>query len=113
MGARPRPGVGRTSCGRVRRGTLLAVDYGHPATRVRPTGRSRLPRRAPVVPRPRRTCDLTAHVAMDTLDHDELGDQREALRALGVDATAPRPTLARTDPAGYLHALAARRPRRR
>ena len=27
------------------------------------------------------SCDLTAHVAMDTLDHDDLVDQRTALRA--------------------------------
>ena len=30
------------------------------------------------------SCDVTAHVAMDTLDADERATQREALRALGL-----------------------------
>ncbi|WP_240917771.1 hypothetical protein [Phycicoccus sp. HDW14] len=37
---------------------------------------------------------------------DERTTQREALRALGLDATTPDHGLATTDPAGYLAALA-------
>ena len=42
----------------------------------------------------------------DTMvDHDELVDQRTALRRLGVDGSAPPVDLARTDPPTYLAAL--------
>jgi hypothetical protein len=51
------------------------------------------------------TCDLTAHVAMDSLDHDELVDQRTALRGLGVQGAPPPRQLAADDPAAYLRAL--------
>ena len=52
------------------------------------------------------SCDLTAHVALDSLEHDELTTQRAALHELGLHARTPAPDLARTDPAGYLAALA-------
>ena len=52
------------------------------------------------------SCDLTAHVAMDSLDHDELVDQRTALRGLGVDGRTPPIALAGSDPHAYLRALA-------
>jgi len=52
------------------------------------------------------TCDLTAHVAVDSLEHDELTTQRAALRGLGLDAATPPHALAGTDPGGYLAALA-------
>ena len=53
------------------------------------------------------SCDLTAHVAVDSLDQDERTTQRQALRSLGVSGAAPSAELARSDPAGYLRALAA------
>jgi hypothetical protein len=43
---------------------------------------------------------------MDTLDHDELVDQRTALRGLGVDGRAPSLDLATSDPQRYLRGLA-------
>jgi SAM-dependent MidA family methyltransferase len=92
---------------RVDHGVVVAVDYGHRGG-DRPMGgtlaayrRGRL-----VTPVPDGTCDLTAHVAMDTLDHDELLDQRTALRGLGVDGRHPPLELAGRDPQAYLSALA-------
>ncbi len=94
--------------GRVRRGALLAVDYGHTRDSRPPSGTLVGYRDGTVVPAlPDGTCDLTAHVAVDSLEQDERATQREALRALGVSGTAPHVALARTDPAGYLRALAA------
>jgi hypothetical protein len=52
------------------------------------------------------SCDLTAHVAVDSLEHDEVTTQRAALHGLGLHARTPDHGLARTDPAGYLAALA-------
>ncbi|WP_345208462.1 SAM-dependent methyltransferase [Fodinibacter luteus] len=92
---------------RVRRGALLAVDYGH--TRgARPAAGTLTAYRAgtTVRPVPDGTCDLTAHVAVDALEHDVLATQRESLRDLGVDPGIPPAAHARTDPAAYLAALA-------
>jgi SAM-dependent MidA family methyltransferase len=91
---------------RIDTGVALAVDYGH--TRGdRPThGTLTAYRRGRETdPVPDGTCDLTAHVAMDSLDHDELVDQRTALQQLGVRASTPDHALARTDPAVYLRGL--------
>lgn len=92
---------------RVRRGAVLAVDYGH-LRADRPTHGTLAAYRAGafVAPVPDGSCDLTAHVAVDSLDHDELSTQRDALRALGVTAALPDHESARTDPAGYVAALA-------
>lgn len=91
---------------RVDSGLLLAVDYGHVAGGRPPHGTLAAYRKGRLVdPVPDGSCDLTAHVAMDTLDHDELVDQRTALHRLGVDAGTPPLDLARTDPAAYLAAL--------
>ena len=91
---------------RVEDGTLIAVDYGHTATE-RPSGGTltayasgRL-----TTPVPDGSCDVTAHVAMDTLDADEVLTQREALQALGLTGTTPPHTAATTDPLAYLVAL--------
>jgi SAM-dependent MidA family methyltransferase len=62
------------------------------------------------------SCDVTAHVAMDSVASAgervarraySMSFQREALRALGADGGRPPLTLAATDPAGYVRALAA------
>lgn len=92
---------------RVRSGTLVAVDYGHLAS-GRPDGGTLTAyasggRTRPV---PDGSCDLTAHVAMDSLDADEVRPQRECLRALGVRGRTPDHGLARTDPQHYLALLA-------
>ncbi|SOC56328.1 SAM-dependent methyltransferase [Ornithinimicrobium cerasi] len=109
---------------RVDLGVVVAVDYGH--TRAdRPhhgtltgfrSGRE-------VEPVPDGSCDLTAHVAVDslqdvTVDHRptrcHVSRQWEVLRDLLPAPTAPAPTdqppreLARTDPSAYLAALARR-----
>jgi SAM-dependent MidA family methyltransferase len=91
---------------RIETGVALAVDYGHRGGE-RPAFGTLTAYRAgrQVSPVPDGTCDLTAHVAMDTLDHDELLDQRTALRGLGVVAGRPPRELARTEPAAYLRAL--------
>ena len=113
VGARVEVGLARDAAwhdlvSRVCSGTLLAVDYGHTAG-DRPVGGTLTAYRAGslVAPVPDGSCDLTAHVAVDSLEHDEITTQRAALHALGAWATTPAHELARTDPAGYLSALAA------
>jgi SAM-dependent MidA family methyltransferase len=90
---------------RLRRGVAVAVDYGHTRD-TRPSQGSlasyRQGRQVEVVPDG--TCDITAHVALDSLEGQRCS-QREALRALGVDATRPRQDQAHTDPAGYVAGL--------
>lgn len=93
---------------RVDQGLVVAVDYGHRGGDRPSAGTLTAYRRGhQVVPVPDGTCDLTAHVAMDSLDHDELVDQRTALRGLGVDGRTPPIELASEDPQTYLRALAA------
>ncbi len=96
----------------VERGLALAVDYGH-LRGERPVGGTLTGYRAgrQVSPVPDGTCDITAHVAMDSVAEAgrrpyTLVSQREALRALGVDGARPPLALASTDPAGYVRALA-------
>jgi SAM-dependent MidA family methyltransferase len=92
---------------RVRHGILLAVDYGHTAgERPRAGTLTGYARGAPVPPVPDGSCDLTAHVAVDSLDRDEVLTQREALRSLGLRADTPAHALARSDPTGYVAMLA-------
>jgi SAM-dependent MidA family methyltransferase len=91
---------------RVTRGVVVAVDYGHRGGDRPAAGTLTAYRRGQqVTPVPDGGCDLTAHVAMDSLDHDELLDQRTALRGLGVDGRTPPIELARSDPQAYLAAL--------
>jgi SAM-dependent MidA family methyltransferase len=112
VGARVEVGLARDLAwrdlaSRARQGTLLAVDYGH--TRDdRPVGGTLTGYRsgALVEPVPDGSCDLTAHVAVDSLEHDEVTTQRAALHALGIDAGIPARDLAHSAPAVYLAALA-------
>jgi SAM-dependent MidA family methyltransferase len=95
---------------RVRRGLALAVDYGHLAGE-RPLLGTLTGYRAgrQVEPVADGSCDLTAHVAMDSLVETSGGvllRQREALRRLGVTGARPPLSQASADPAGYLRALA-------
>ncbi|KAB8163856.1 hypothetical protein FH609_019635 [Streptomyces sp. 3MP-14] len=93
------------------RGLAVAVDYAHTAA-DRPAGGTltgyRHGRAVPPVPDGR--CDLTAHVALDSCAAVRPGarmlSQRAALRALGVRGARPPWERARTDPAGYVRALA-------
>lgn len=87
-------------------GVVVAVDYGHTRSE-RPRGGSLAAYRGGVLtdPVPDGSCDVTTHVAMDTLGADELRRQRELLRDLGIRGEAPGVELARTDPLGYVRAL--------
>ncbi|MDX2603980.1 SAM-dependent methyltransferase [Streptomyces caniscabiei] len=93
----------------VRRGLAVAVDYAHLAGSRPPfgtlTGFRDGRETAPV---PDGSCDITAHVALDAcaLPGARLLTQREALRALGVTGGRPPLSLATTDPAAYVRALA-------
>ncbi|MGN9910732.1 SAM-dependent methyltransferase [Phytohabitans sp. LJ34] len=96
----------------VERGLALAVDYGH-LRGERPAFGTLTGYRAgrQVPPVPDGTCDITAHVAMDSVAEAggwpyTLVSQRVALRALGVDGTRPPLAQASTDPAAYVRALA-------
>jgi len=94
---------------RIEDGLAVAVDYGH-LREARPQDGSltAYSRGAVVDPVPDGSCDLTAHVAVDSLTHDRLITQRELFTELGLIPDAPDHGLARTDPAAYLHALAHR-----
>lgn len=109
----PRDAAWADAVASVRRGCALAVDYGH-LRAERPAfgtltgfrdGRQ-------VAPVPDGSCDITAHVAIDSVAAGagaayEIVSQRAALKALGIDGGRPPRSLASTDPAGYLRALSA------
>ena len=103
---RSRDAAWRALVDRVRSGILVAVDYGHTRA-ARPRGGSLTAYVAgrQVHPVPDGSCDVTAHVAMDSLEHDELRTQREVLRELGVLGRTPPVTEAAADPLGYLARL--------
>jgi SAM-dependent MidA family methyltransferase len=90
-------------------GVALAVDYGH-RSGSRPAHGTLVGYRNGrlVEPVPDGSCDLTAHVALDSLDHDTVSTQRAALREADLGSGAPARDLARSDPAGYVRALAHR-----
>ncbi|QNE19309.1 hypothetical protein F1D05_17030 [Kribbella qitaiheensis] len=91
-------------------GVALAIDYGHLRTGRPPYGTLTGFRNGrecePVLDG---SCDITAHVALDSLAAAVPGGtvvmQREALLALGVTATRPDHELSRTDPLRYLTEL--------
>jgi SAM-dependent MidA family methyltransferase len=93
--------------GRVRRGMAAAVDYGH--TRLdRRTSLTGFRDGRQVAPVPDGSCDLTAHVALDScaaVTGARLMTQREALTLLGVSARKPDRSMADQDPRGYLALL--------
>lgn len=96
--------------GQVRRGLAVAVDYGH-VLGDRGTWGDRRPtltgwlRGRPVHPVPDGSCDITAHVALDSLQ-GRLMSQQEALGLLGIRSDPPPRSLADSDPRGYLSLLA-------
>lgn len=91
---------------RIDHGLALAIDYGHTAATRPPLGSLTAYRDGhQVAPVPDGSSDLTAHVAMDSLEHDDLVDQRTALRRLGVHGSTPPVALARAEPTVYLAAL--------
>ncbi|WP_371497784.1 SAM-dependent methyltransferase [Kitasatospora sp. NBC_00374] len=92
------------------RGLAVAVDYAHFAAGRPPFG-SLTGFRAgrEVAPVPDGSCDITAHVALDSVAvpgvHSLWTTQRDALHALGVHGARPPLALASSDPAEYLRAL--------
>ncbi|GAA4564726.1 SAM-dependent methyltransferase [Micromonospora coerulea] len=101
----------------VDRGLALAVDYGH-LREERPVDGTLTGYRGgrQVPPVPDGSCDITAHVAVDSIAFAgervarcaySLISQREGLRAFGADGGRPPLRLAAEDPAGYVRALAA------
>jgi SAM-dependent MidA family methyltransferase len=105
----PRDNAWASAVAALGRGLAVAVDYGHSAGARPPfgtlTGFREGRETAPV---PDGSCDITAHVALDAcaLPGGRLLSQREALRALGVSGGRPPLSLASTDPAAYVRALA-------
>lgn len=94
---------------RIERGLAVAVDYGHTLGTRPHDGSLRAYRSGAVVdPVPDGSCDLTAHVAVDSLDHDRIVTQRDLFGELAVVPPPPDRGLAHDDPATYLRALATR-----
>ncbi|MFD8662709.1 SAM-dependent methyltransferase [Streptomyces globisporus] len=115
---RPRDAAWAGAVGSLTAGAAVAVDYTHVRGGRPPFGTLTGFRGGREVrPVPDGSCDLTAHVALDAcaaavaeagIDAStELTDQRAALRRLGVGGDRPPLSLAATDPAGYVRALAA------
>jgi len=120
----PRREVGRArddawagAVGAVERGLAVAVDYGH-LLGGRPLDGTLAGYQAgrQVAPVPDGSRDVTAHVAIDAVALAgsavarrayTLMTQRQALKALGADGGRPPISLAGSDPAGYVRALAA------
>ncbi|MFI9648729.1 SAM-dependent methyltransferase [Streptomyces sp. NPDC052040] len=93
----------------VERGLAVAVDYAHRAAARPPFGTLTGFRAGrEVAPVPDGSCDITAHVALDAcaLPGARLLTQRAALQALGITGARPPLSLASTDPAAYVRALA-------
>ncbi|GAB2690816.1 SAM-dependent methyltransferase [Thalassiella azotivora] len=134
---RTRDELWRSVVDRLGSGVALAVDYAHDhAARPAPGTLTGYRRGQQVLPVPDGACDLTAHVALDAVAAGltdgatapvsrsrapastvsvptvltvltVLTTQRQALRALGVDAARPPLAVASSDPAGYLAGLSA------
>lgn len=107
---RPRDEAWAAAVATLERGLAVAVDYAHVRGARPPFGTLtgfRAGREVPPVPDG--SSDLTAHVALDAcaLPGAELLSQREALHRLGVSGARPPLSLATTDPAAYVRALAA------
>lgn len=95
--------------GRLTDGVAVAIDYGHVRAERPPYGTLtgfRGGRECEVALDG--SCDVTAHVALDSLAaavSGQLTTQREALRALGLSAERPSQELARAEPLRYLAEL--------
>jgi SAM-dependent MidA family methyltransferase len=96
-------------------GVALAIDYGHlREARPRVGSLAGYHRGHLVAPVPDGSCDITAHVAMDSCaaagtragaKASRLLTQRDALTALGISGSRPPIDMARADPRGYLRSL--------
>jgi SAM-dependent MidA family methyltransferase len=87
----------------------IAVDYGHVLPGRPPYGSLTGFRNGrECEPTPDGTCDITAHVALDSVAAavgGQLISQRDALKRLGVSGRRPPLELAQTDPMRYLSEL--------
>ncbi|MEV6486681.1 SAM-dependent methyltransferase [Streptomyces sp. NPDC051576] len=105
----PRDTAWASAVAAVDRGLAIAVDYAHTVDTRPPFGTLTGFREGrETAPLPDGSCDITAHVALDAcaLPGARLLTQRAALHALGVTGARPPLTLASTDPARYVRALA-------
>ncbi|MGY5114836.1 SAM-dependent methyltransferase [Streptomyces sp. 900105755] len=112
----PRDRAWATAVTSLQRGLAVAVDYAHTVDTRPPFGTLTGFREGrATVPVPDGGCDITAHVALDActaldpalrLPEALLCTQRDALRALGLVGARPPLTLASTNPAAYVRALA-------
>ncbi|MEU2271863.1 SAM-dependent methyltransferase [Streptomyces olindensis] len=105
----PRDEAWAAAVATVGRGLAVAVDYAHTADTRPPFGTLTGFREGRgTTPVPDGSRDITAHVALDAcaLPGGRVLRQREALHALGVTGARPPLTLASTDPAAYVRALA-------
>lgn len=100
---------------RIEHGLAVAMDYGH-VRESRPAAHTLAGYRDGylVEPVPDGTCDLTAHLAVDSClaagaaaagTPGRLLRQRQALRALGISGRRPAIALAHADPPAYLREL--------
>ncbi len=105
----PRDEAWAAAVATVGRGLAVAVDYAHTADTRPPFGTLTGFREGRgTTPVPDGSRDITAHVALDAcaLPGGRVLRQREALHAMGVTGARPPLTLASTDPAAYVRALA-------
>lgn len=110
---RPRDEAWAQVLGRLGRGLAVGIDYAHQRSARPPFGTMAGYRNGRLVrPVPDGSCDVTAHVALDSCAaagcragarDTVLTTQRAALRALGLLGLRPPPG---ADPAGHLAALA-------
>lgn len=106
---RARDGAWDSLCDKVSCGLVVAVDYGHERSSRPPFGSLTAFRDGhEVAAVPDGSCDLTAHVAVDSLAHDRRLRQADLFGELGLGTATPAYDLARSDPQAYLRALAAR-----
>lgn len=105
----------RAAVGRIERGLAVAIDYAHTRDARPPFGTlTGYAHGRQVEPVPDGTCDITAHVALDSCaaaarppdGWTRMMTQREALRRLGITGRRPDHALSGRDPLGYVRALA-------
>ncbi|MBA2944998.1 SAM-dependent methyltransferase [Streptomyces himalayensis] len=105
----PRDDAWAAAVATLARGLAVAVDYAHLKDARPPFGTLTGFRQGrETTPVPDGSCDITAHVALDAcaLPGARIVTQRAALRALGVTGARPPLSLASSDPAAYVRALA-------
>ncbi|MDI6413442.1 MULTISPECIES: SAM-dependent methyltransferase [Streptomyces] len=109
----PRDTAWAQAAAALHRGVAVAVDYAHTRDTRPPFGTLAGHRAGrPCAPVPDGSCDVTAHVALDSVADAAPGTtrlltQRAALQALGITGRRPALSLAGSDPAAYVRGLSA------